>query len=60
MSWIMSHWMELLLAATGVVTAASLALKAIAPLTKNTKDDKWAARFAKAVKWLEKFALNTK
>lgn len=60
MSWIMTHWMELLLAATGVVTAASLALKAIAPLTKNTTDDKWAGRLGKVVKWLEKFALNTK
>jgi membrane associated rhomboid family serine protease len=55
--WLALHWKDVLVGASGVIAGASLALKVIAPLTKNTADDRWAKRLEKLVAWL---ALNTK
>ncbi len=58
MQWLSDNWMMLMLIGTSVVTASSLLLHAIAPLTENTTDDR-VAKFVDAVKGvLEKLAFN--
>lgn len=52
MNWFLIHWPQVLTAASGVVTAASV----IAKITPTPKDDAWVA---KAVKVLDFLALNT-
>lgn len=59
LQFILDNWQSIALAATGVVTGASVALKAIAPLTDTTKDDRVARFLVKVVKVLKKVALNT-
>jgi hypothetical protein len=58
LSWIMSNW-QLLLGVMGtVVMGASIAVKAIAPLTKNTADDKAAGWLDKIHGFFSMLALN--
>lgn len=56
--WITENWMMMVGVAGTVVMGASIMVKAIAPLTKNTADDKAAAWLDKVYKWLNKLALN--
>lgn len=57
---VLNHKYEILAVACAVVAGASVALKAIAPLTKNVKDDRVLAGLEKLLAVLEKLALNTK
>lgn len=58
MEWLMANWLTILTVALTVVGAASVAVKAIAPLTKTRIDD-WVGG---ALSWvhnlLQKIALN--
>lgn len=56
--WIVDHWKELALIVTGVVTAASVSLHALAPLTSTDADDRASRWLDKLVALLEKLALN--
>lgn len=58
LSWFSENWMTVVGVAGSVVMGASLMVKAIAPLTKNVKDDKLAGWLDKAQSWLSKIALN--
>ena len=58
MGWVSSHWEELLLVLTGTVTAASVLLHVVAPLTANKKDDEVASWLDKALALLKKVSLN--
>jgi hypothetical protein len=58
LNWIMSNWTTVAGTAGVVVMGASLMVKAIAPYTKNTADDKAASFLDRAYKWLNKIALN--
>ena len=57
-NWLGENWQLLMGTAGTVVLGASLMVKALAPLTKNKKDDKLAALLDKAVPFLNKLALN--
>jgi hypothetical protein len=58
LSWVSANWVTVVGTAGTVVMAASVAVKAIAPFTKNEKDDKAAAVLDKIYNWLSKIALN--
>ena len=51
--WVINNWETILLAATGIVTGASV----IAKLTPSETDDKWLAKILKVVDML---AINNK
>jgi hypothetical protein len=58
-SWLTENWMLVAGTAGTVVMGASVAVAAIAPLTKTDKDDKAAAWLKKVYTWLYKVSLNT-
>lgn len=58
LSWIVTNWSTIALALTSVIGGASIMVKAIAPFTKNTTDDKAASALDRVAKWLSKIALN--
>lgn len=58
MAWVMANWQLLVGTAGSVVMGASLAVKAIAPLTKTDKDDRAASWLTKVYTLLSKLALN--
>jgi hypothetical protein len=49
-----------LIVVSAVIAGASVALKAIAPLTKSVKDDRVLALLTKAAALLEKLSLNVR
>lgn len=57
--WVLANWQSVLLVFTSAVTAASLVLKVLAPLTKADWDDKALARLNTLLGWLGKLSLNT-
>lgn len=60
-SWLLNNWMTVLNVLTGVVTAASLMVKALQPLLKATESDEKALGWlGKVSKWLSVIALNPK
>ena len=59
LSWVTTHWVEIAAVVGMVVTGASLIVKAIAPYTTTTADDKAATWLDKVAAWLGKVALNT-
>lgn len=60
MSWFLENWMTLLTALLALVGAASVAVKLIAPLTKNKTDDKIGSWLDKIAAFLGRIALNPK
>lgn len=58
--WIVAHWADLLIGASGIVAGSSVALHAIAPLTKTDKDDRAASWLDKVSAVLSKLSLNKK
>lgn len=56
----LEHLPTVLVVLSAVVAGASVALKAIAPLTKTVKDDRALALLEKALGLLEKLSLNVK
>lgn len=57
-SWVTTNWVTIVGTLGTVVMAASVMVKAIAPYTENTADDKAASFLTKAHAWLSKIALN--
>lgn len=57
-AWLSANWMLVTGVACSVVAGASIIVKAISPLTANTKDDKAAAWLDKVHAFLSKIALN--
>ncbi len=58
LDWLSANWMTCLLVVTSTVTAASVALHAIAPLTETKADDKAAAGADWLLALLKKLSLN--
>lgn len=58
-SWLGSNWTTVVGVSGTVVMSASIAVRAIAPHTKTTKDDKAAAVLGKIYTFLNKLAINT-
>jgi hypothetical protein len=58
LSWVSANWVTVVGTMGTVVMAASIAVKAIAPFTATTSDDKAAAFLDKVYGWLSKIALN--
>lgn len=58
MSWILDNWMTVLVVILTVIGAASVVVKAIAPLTASKTDDKVAGWLDKVHAWLSRVALN--
>ncbi len=56
----LQHLPTVLTVFAAVVAGASLALNAIAPLTKTVKDDRVLALLTKAARLLEKLSLNVR
>lgn len=56
--WLQANWMLVGGTASAVVAGASLAVKAIAPLTETDKDDKVSVWLDKVHSLLSKLALN--
>lgn len=59
MDWLQENWLTLLNIAAGLIAAASVALKLLAPKTENKTDDKIAGWLDKLVGLLSKLSLNT-
>jgi len=57
-AWLSANWQSVVGVAGTVVMGASIIVRAIAPFTKTTKDDKAAGWLDTAYKWLSKLALN--
>lgn len=57
--WVGSNWVTVITTALAVVGGASVMVHAIAPFTKNTKDDDVAGWLDKVHGWLSKLALNS-
>lgn len=57
MSWFLENWSTILVTALSVIGGASVALKAVAPLTAWKGDDKAAGWLDKAHSVLSKLAL---
>lgn len=60
MSWLTTHYLDVLNVILVTVGAASVVVAAVAPLTKTDSDDKWAVRLKKAHDLLSKVSLNVK
>jgi hypothetical protein len=58
LTWVSANWQAIVGTAGVVVMGASIMVKAIAPHTANTTDDKAATLLDKAYSWLNKLALN--
>jgi hypothetical protein len=58
LTWVSANWQVMIGTAGAIVMAASIAVKAIAPLTDNTADDRAASWLDKVHAWLSKIALN--
>lgn len=58
MSWVLEHWSTIVVTALSIVGGASVAVKAIAPFTEWTGDDRAARWLDKAHAVLSKLALN--
>lgn len=58
LSWVSANWQTIVGVSGTVVMGASIIVRAIAPYTANTADDKAAGFLAKAHTWLSKLALN--
>jgi hypothetical protein len=58
LTWISANWQLVVGTAGAVVMGASIVVKAIAPLTANTADDRAASWLSKVHTWLSKIALN--
>jgi hypothetical protein len=58
LSWVTANWQMVVGTAGAVVMGASIVVKAIAPLTSNTADDRAASWLNKVHGWLSKIALN--
>ncbi len=57
-SWLGANWMTVVGVAGTVVMGASIMVKAVAPFTSTTADDRAASWLDKAHAWLSKIALN--
>lgn len=57
-NWVIANYQTILIAATSIVGAASMAVAAIAPLTKSDVDDRALSWIKRAHKLLSKIALN--
>ena len=60
MSWIIANYTVILVAVVSVIGGASVIVRAIAPLTKSTADNKVAKVLGKIHGWLSKIAMNPK
>lgn len=59
-SWVTANWAVLLTSALAVVGGASVAVKAIAPLTATKWDDKLSGWLTKVHGWMSVVALKKK
>ena len=59
-TWLYANWDVIVSVAGVVVMAASLVVKAIAPLTDSTRDDRLAVWLDRVYGWLNTIALNPK
>ena len=57
-SWLGANWQTIVGVAGTVVMGASIMVKAIAPHTATTKDDRAASWLDKVHGWLSKIAIN--
>jgi len=57
-AWISANWQTVVGVTGTVVMGASIIVKAVAPFTATTKDDKAASWLDKVHGWLSKIALN--
>jgi len=57
-AWLGANWLTVVATLLSIVGGASIIVKAIAPLTANTKDDEVAGWLDKVHGWLSKIALN--
>lgn len=57
-SWLGANWQTVVGVVGTVVMGASIMVKAIAPFTKTTADDRAAGWLDKVQGWLSKLALN--
>ena len=60
LNWLVENWQTIAITVTSIIGAASMAVAAIAPLTKTDTDDKVLSILSRAHKWLSKLALNPK
>jgi hypothetical protein len=58
MTWLVENWMTVLVTVLTIIGAASVAVKAIAPFTKTSADDKFASFLDKLAAFLGRVALN--
>lgn len=57
MNWLASNWQNVLLIVTSTISGAAVTLRLLAPLTRNTTDDRIATWLERAERVLKRLAL---